>query len=401
MMRNFIKKTGAVAMATAIVLGSSLPAFAATTNTPVAGGTTTMDKYLTMETNAHVPTATFNFTVSAGEHVNAVVGTDDASSKPEILAGVNPSAVTVQAANFTPADTDYSSVQTGDTVKLQAGEKYAKKVLTIDFSGVTFSKPGVYRYIITESASDIDGVTNDETTTRTVDVYVNSNETGALEISGYTLHRGVAVTNQTNASGGAAAHDAAEKDAGFQNKYVTSDLTLQKMVEGNQGDRSEYFKLTLDIKNATAGTIYTVEGVGTTADATVGENTNPTTITVGTGGTATADFYLQSGQSVKVLGLSPKTQYKVTETIDDSEGYKVSYQVIDGAGAIAKTDGKATPDVEIGADDDQVVITNRRNGLVPTDATTWLYLTGGLGVAALGGAVFAGKMRKKNTIQEA
>ena len=66
---NTASALSAVLMAGAIM--NAVPAFAATT--PVAGTTTTFDKYLVMKKNANVPNATFSYTVS--------IPTDDEMAK--------------------------------------------------------------------------------------------------------------------------------------------------------------------------------------------------------------------------------------------------------------------------------------------------------------------------------
>ena len=65
--------------------------------------------------------------------------------------------------------------------------RYARTNVTVDFSGVSFSEPGVYHYVIIEAADATGTVTNDATTTHYMDVYV-SDEDGTLGVLGYVLH---------------------------------------------------------------------------------------------------------------------------------------------------------------------------------------------------------------------
>ena len=117
----------------------------------------------------------------------------------EIVAGLEPEKVTVGTASFTDTDDKYPSVQTGDTVVLDEGEVYQKKVVTIDFSQVEFKEPGVYRYLLTEQ--EITGQTRltydtqrdrAEPKVRVIDVYVVDDGTGTLVIDKTTVLHEVA-----------------------------------------------------------------------------------------------------------------------------------------------------------------------------------------------------------------
>ena len=80
-------------------------------------------------------------------------------------------------------------------------KKVFEKEITIDFDGIEFDEPGVYRYIITEKTDagagifyDVaaDALTTDGDCKRTLDVYVEdiSGETKELKISAYIMYDG-------------------------------------------------------------------------------------------------------------------------------------------------------------------------------------------------------------------
>lgn len=390
MFRKTIKSMAALLAAAAMSVATCAPAWA------VTGGSAAFDKYLVLEKQANVPNATFNFTIAAGQAIPASVGADDANTSPQVLAGVQPTAVTITPATFSPADQTKTAVATGDVLTLGADEKYADKTVTVSFANVDFPAPGIYRYLITESATSIPGVTNDATTTRTMDVYVTSDAAGALSVSGYVLHDGTDIAKAAGASGGADSYG--NKPSGFTNRYATSDLTIAKNVDGAMASRAKYFKLDLSITDAAVGTKYTVDL--SNAEATTSAGTNPAEITVQTGGTATASFYLKHGQSVKVQGVTANTVYTVAEDLDANEGYRPYYKLDSGTTQGTKTQGSSCQpagDHTIGADDDVVTFTNERNVTVPTDASTGIFVTAGVGVAALAALVafFASKKKKE------
>lgn len=329
-----------IVAAFAMCASVATPAFAA--NTSVSGSTTTFNKYLVMDADANVPNVTFGFTVTAGTAQVASGGS------PAIYAGVTPDLITVSDAPFTTSD----STTTGTPSNTEdSTQKYATKSVTVNLQGVTFNKPGIYRYVITETATSQDGITNDTNTTRTLDVhvaYAEGSET-ELEVTSYALYLTAPATVEDFANTG--------KVNGFTNTYTTHNLTLKKQVEGNQGDRNKYFKFTVSITNAVADTVYDVA-----CPSPDGDSRNEDELTVGKDGTVTATYYLKDDQSITIKGLTAGTYYTITETDYDEDGYATSY-VIDSNGRV---DGTATGSQQMGTDSHEVVFTNHKEGIVPT-----------------------------------
>lgn len=342
-------------MAAGMVMASAAPVSA---YSGTVGGTftTQFDKYLVMDAEANVPNASFTYAVTAGTAQKAAAG------HSAVLAGVDADKVTMAGVGTDKANT--IAFRQGDATAQDANalvknynkstEKYAKKTATLDFSACHFTQPGVYRYVITESGTN-QAVTNDADATRTVDVYVEDVK-GSLSVAGYVLHAAddPVASDGTNPAG---------KSQGFTNAYDTSNLTIRKEVNGNQGSRDKYFKFTVNINGAVAGTVYNV--VTTGADSTVASNsatdaayagkTNPTSITVGKDDSASVNFYLHHGQQVVIQGIAKNTKYDVKENAEDYtskpaavEGYK------DGAeGTVASADLKTS-------------YLNTREGTIPT-----------------------------------
>lgn len=322
-----------IVAAFAMCASAATPAFAA--NTPVSGGTETFNKYLVMDADANVPNVTFGFTVTAG------TAQDASGGSPAIYAGVTPNLIAVSDASFTTSDSTTPGTPSNTEDSTQ---KYATKSVTVNLQGVTFNKPGIYRYVITETATSQDGITNDTNTTRTLDVhvaYAEGSET-ELEVTSYALHP---------------SDDSSKKADGFTNTYATHNLTLGKQVTGNQGDRNKYFEFTVSITNAVADTVYDVA-----CPSPDGDSRNEDELTVGKDGTVTATYYLKDDQSITIKGLTAGTYYTITETDYDEDGYATSY-VIDSNGRV---DGTATGSQQMGTDSHEVVFTNHKEGIVPT-----------------------------------
>lgn len=378
-MRKFSKFFAAIA-ASVVAFASVCPVLAeGITYTGVAGGTPKIQKYLIMDENANVPNVTFNFSIAPGEGVDS----SDPATKLQVRAGL--AGATIGNATFAQGQDTYTTPQAidaadgiqaqglSDNVELQSGEKYARSAVEVDFSGVTFVEPGIYRYIITETASDTTkGIVDDADATRYMDVYVIDNGSGVLSVQGYVLHD--SDTDATMNKDGSMPTDFM-KASSFVNRYISHDLVIEKEVAGNQASHDEYFKFTVVISNALAGTVYTVDL--SDADATTKTNTsntdngtahtNPATLTVGTDGTVTAEFWLQGGQSVAIKGLANNTAYTITE--DDALLDKEAY--VTSCAQVGDTDGTFTADsrqlVNEGITADTTdTFTNEKSGTIPT-----------------------------------
>lgn len=140
--------------------------------------------------------------------------------------------ITYTAQTMEQAISDTSVTVTQD---VDNGTYTVQKSIALDFADCGFTEPGIYRYIITESGTNI-GVQNDSVPTRTIDVYVvddtTNNTTKKLKISGYAMHSGAVtgaptVGDPSNIAGAA-------KSEGFQNTYPSNNLTFSKEVTGNQ-----------------------------------------------------------------------------------------------------------------------------------------------------------------------
>ncbi len=182
----FSRKTLALALATMLCFSLTAPVFADTTYIPVAGEDVTFQKALVLDANANVPDITFEYSIAPGAAVAASSG-KMAIISPSAATGVV-GTPTIDTADYNPGD---ATVTSAEGVTLTADQKAALKTLTVDFSNVTFAEPGIYRYLITETSADQQGITYDTqinnandavSKQRTLDVYVtHSDAVGATE----------------------------------------------------------------------------------------------------------------------------------------------------------------------------------------------------------------------------
>lgn len=386
-------------MTSAMIVTAVVPTMAVTTYTPVTGGKVTFTKYLVLDKNASVPNDTFTYTIAGGD---AVAGS---TSTFAVYEGDDEDrtngAATVGSAIFT-SESSTTAGAANDDITNSADKKYAQATVVVDFSGVTFNEPGVYRYVLTENqlsatGSQNAGISYDIGNTgannriRTIDVYVednggtlvvgnngaNANDTanGNLQndaatpaTAGYVMYVGEVTTAPAIAG-----TNITTKSDNFINEFESYDLTLSKEVTGNQGSRDKYFEFTVAITGANGVTTYAVDI--TDADATTGtngasttEHTNPTTITTNASGTATQTFYLQHGQSIVIKGLAKDTAYTITETSESADGYTTTATITGDTTGTTNENGVVS-DTGIN-EDTTVAFTNDKDGIIPTGIIT-------------------------------
>ena len=432
-MRKLRTRIGAmIASVTLAVAMMAMPAGATSSYTGIAGTTTSFKKYLVADEGVTIPAMTFEYEIHPINDV--IAATDDTVAVypgPVVMDDGKVVAPAVGTAVFATGEKLSTTVATGDSVTLASGQAYAKKTVDIDLTGVSFTEPGVYRYILTEQTiSDMDALAYDVQRKsaagvgvkgqRTLDVYVTdstTNEGLGLTVSGYVLHELTAAPAKNAAGYGTgdvteAGNALADKSDGFVNSLETYDLEFGKTVDGNQASRDKYFAITVELSKLAAGTSYKVSYGDDSnpntkdgnADTEIAANPNaattvitsavtqPNKLSVSESATSVSQtFYVQHGQSIIIHGLPKGTDYKVTENAED---YKPSVEV---TGESLVESNKAEGTIEAYT---LVAFHNVRNGIIPTgvllSVAPWVIA----GIVIIGGIVFFAIRSKKKYEEE-
>lgn len=321
----------AVVAATMVLalVGVAAPAWAEGQSTnpqlSVTEGRVTITSKLTMDKYAVEPNADFKYTIAPAEAIELTNTGMPATAGVEGAVSLSPSSVNYSAEGL-------SSEDNADGVT-----KTITAQMSVSLVTSRFAAPGIYRYKITQTPPELDGL-NVVYKELFLDVYVENGNSG-LVAKGCTL--------STAAGSGS-------KISGFENKYVTHKLTITKVVAGNQGDKNKDFEFTVTIKGADGETYKygTVKNGVTTM--------NQTTTKSG----ATFTEPLKHGESAIVYGLSSEDKFAVTEADYHGDGYKTSYKIGDGTNS---TEGSSIAEEAIGAYDTTVIFTNTKDATVPTD----------------------------------
>ena len=238
----------------------------------------TITKQITKESNIYAPKTTFKFTVAPGTAVPA------GENQEAIYAGpANGVTLDKDVIASVPADSDIGNEKiTVGTTKLNVNESV--------FTKGKNAKPGIFRYVVSEVATDKDGNAYEgvayTTEQKYFDVYVTSDDVGNLEVSSYLF------VDKTDYS---SHHD------------TLKDLTVKKEVTGNQGNRNKEFEFTLNVAGAAGEKYY----------MTFSDSRTPITLVSGQPQT----FTLKDDQTAKIWGLSKTDKYTVTESSYADDGY--------------------------------------------------------------------------------
>ena len=309
------KRLAAVFMAVVMVIAMAVPAFAdggqeAATSAGTPGSklsSMTFSKVVDADDNTFLPSETINFTVSPatasdGETYNGEPVYDGSGT-------ITAAPVTVDPANR--GKQTYSS--------------------TLNFSALSFDKPGIYKYTVSENAGTNADMSYDSTP-RTLYVYVEWTDENMTDTRVY----GAAMTKAGST----------EKSANFDNEYKKSnkteeefkDLTIKKTVSGAQADKEKLFKFNVTITSGSGRTTYVVHKTDGSEE----------TLTSG----AKYEFELKHNETITIENLSTNDTYTVVETTDSKKGYTAT--------------GEVTTATNMPAADTTVTVNNEKKSVTPT-----------------------------------
>lgn len=358
MKKKMIGRVSAMAVAGTMMFGGmQIPALAATGDND---GVVQFQKVLEMQNaqGASVPNVTYTYSISAGSAIGAT------ATSPEIKAGVGKPTV---------SDVSYTK---GDTVS----DNEVTKNASVTFPSGTFTAPGIYRYVITESANTNTDITDVDSNTRYLDVYVVNDTDGGYKIDA-SVFTETAVTPTFDEKTKQPTYGG--KNEEITDAYTTYELSLDKVVEGNMGNKNQLFDFNINFSGP-ANTSFTFDDQQINLD----EN-----------GTGSVSLQLADSTAIaEITGIPSTVTYTVTENVSSSEGYDTIFAVKKGTGTsqnIAKDTTESSSEKVTATSqtmtkaDNAVIVTNTKRTVSPTgimlNVTPYALLAG---LASALGALF-------------
>ncbi|HIT25337.1 MAG TPA: hypothetical protein IAC27_04770 [Candidatus Enterenecus avicola] len=330
---KLMKALAASAMSLALVAGmTAMPAMA----TEAAGGVK-FTKAINMAAAADgtVPSATYSYTVRAGEAKAAT------ATSPAIKAGLG--TPTIANVVFTPKDA--------------VSDSKVSKDVTVNFSGITFPTAGIYRYVITETNPTVAGLETGDANTIYLDVYV-TNVAGACAITYYQMSTSDAAPTYAQDNNKTPTYTA--KFTEDTDTYTTYTLTVTKNVEGAMADMTQKFSIDVDFTGLSEGTKVKVDGVQTADGASAD-------------GALSVNKSLGDDESITITGVPANAVYTVVEQLSSNEAYTVTYKIDGADSAVDATyantnNGEYTTanQQDMDANNHTVTVINTKNAVNPT-----------------------------------
>ncbi len=283
------------------------------------------DKVLKIGANDSIPDVSFEFGITKGNAQNATETTREIKEGifTEKDGKIYPYIAPVTFAVSDTKDKDEKTQQTLNQVTHD---------VTVDFSEVEFTAPGVYRYVITEvdkaTANDGLDIYDDialetgSTGTRYLDVLV-SKQGNDFVVSKFQLLKSESALGLTG-------YGETVKSEGFVNVYTTNTLTLTKHVTGDMGDTGVFFPFAIELEGPANATFKMTIGdnamVGATTETTVD-------VTLNAEGKATFDnanrneVNLKDNGTITIAGIPSYVKYTITEVDQASAGYATKNEI--------------------------------------------------------------------------
>lgn len=320
MFKNTLKRLGAIVLALAMAMSVMMVSAFATGDAYDAITSMSFTKKVTTDGNTYAPATQFTFSVEA-----ATAADGETYQNVPVYSGVTGGVTITNPDVFTPG--------AGATV----AKAYTKDGTFNFITTNTFTKPGIYKYTVTEDNGNYDGITYDRTA-RTLYVYVRNASAGGYEVYGAVL-----VKAGTDSQG----NPTTTKNDPFINDYDTHDVTITKNITGLQADKNREFKFTVQV----TGQDNEIYKMVVTKD---GQETEQKLVSKA----AAVEVSLGDGDSIHIYGLSNTDTYTVTETEANTDGYTTKIDGVETSTGVKS--GSVT------ADNTSVVYENNREASTPT-----------------------------------
>ncbi len=291
----------------------------------------------------NLPEAILTYTIEPGSAADAT------ETSPQVKAGVGNPQITW---------TNHAATDAGDTEDTRD--------VKADFSNVTFTEPGIYRYNVTvdldsSCLADIDiDVNNDANAGNYVlDVYVQRVKTegnpDTFKPYAYALSKTGAFQefNTTTMEAIYAGTNPKGKVDVVTHELTTYDLTIKKVITGTAS--ANEFDFTIDIKVPSDVIVKQDE----TANSVAGNQTFTAT--------------LKNNETTVIKGLPSTAIYEIVEEVNKLEGYTVAVTVNGNTAGEAdyfwkdnNNFGSVKDDVAMGKDNNTIIFTNNLDNISPT-----------------------------------
>lgn len=323
------------------------------TNNVVNGNQLTITKNFNLSDGMLSPKADFTFTVSP-----ATPQPKEEKDGLEVFAGIT------TGLGESKVSYDNSSTTNNKT-----------KTAIVDFSGVHYPQPGIYRYTIKENTGAVPGVSYD-TTGYTVDVYVLAHTDTSNNVTYIPQY--------------IVSHDStktAKEPVVFNNGLQTTSLKVRKEVSGNAGDRNKEFTFSINLNDTADSKTYESGSVEMTITKKNGASSKiqvPVTNTL-------TEFKLKDGESATIDKLPIGIHYSVNE---EAAGYTQSASINKDTSKTTITDYKLGDDELSSGTAAEIVVKNKKDSTTPTGVSMTIVPYVGLTIIALGGVLYVLKKRK-------
>ena len=305
MLKKTIRRLGALAMVLAMAV--SVFAVNASATEGVEATYTQIGRFtkkVTTDGHTFAPNTTFAYTVNGvAADGEATVKTSSGNTTIKYYAGKTGDVVFTDTA-FAPG-ADATSIK----------EEYTGYG-AINVKDGAYTKPGIYRYTVTEENGGYEGITYD-LATRYLYVYVINKEDGTgVEVSGFILTKEITTTVDKEVVTIETKTDEWVNDYGKDND-TTHDVKFVKVVTGNMGDKvNDAFDFDVKV-DGQSGEKYKVV-YASTADV------DATTTFVTSGTVATITGIKHTGY-IQIYGLTKGDKYTVAEHDYSGNGYTTTY----------------------------------------------------------------------------